>query len=212
MWRHHVRAIAKSAALTVPYVRRVHDGLTTMRSHIAVLEAEIARLKQVTAPTTLAYQETQEHGVKLIYWLDHVWCDASGLFVQGWVHMGPHSILSLSLECGDAKAELANFTSRLDIRSHYPELPDTGAAGFVMYLACSPLMPVTMTARTEKGTCSALLTISTTPNNPEVEATPTVNAFTAAMGACQGRVLEVGARVVGSMTQGWRDHFPPGCT
>ena len=198
----------KRAARLVPYFRRVEDGLIAMRAHIAALEATVVQAAPIQACLPPA---AHAPGVQIVSFIDQAWCDAGGVFVNGWVHAGPVPVRRVSIQSGTFQAETAALTLRPDVVPHYPMIPPEGAAGFTLYLACDALTSVTLTAHTDQGPGSAPLHIPrlTTPDG--VTADGATDAFIAAMRAQAGTVLELGARVVGSMTENWRGRFEPPC-
>ena len=196
----------KRLARIIPYARRAIDGIEAMRAHIAALEARLAN--RVRATGTHA---SGSHGA--VYFVDQSWCDAEGVYIEGWVHAGVDAVRHVALICDGHRAEVTKLTARPDVVSHYPYIPATGAAGFSVYLACPAYQPLILEVGTDQGTRMIAVELPIPlerPNPPD--ATAATQSFVASMHARRGTVLELGARIVGTMTQGWRDSFEPACT
>ena len=135
------------------------------------------------------------------------------MYLEGWVHAGADPVQRIVIASGEVEAETAAFTPRPEIIPHYPHIPAEGAAGFSAYLACPAYAPLTLTVFTADASYTMPLRL---PAIPEQPAGPDSNAVTQrfldAMLERRGTVLELGARIVGTMTQGWRDRFEPACT
>ncbi len=189
----------KRAARVIPYIRRVQDGLTAMRTHIAALESDLARRDAPPAPSPV------------VYFIDHAWCDTAGVFVNGWAHAGAEPVRQIALGAGPDRVETTAFTYRPDVRPHYPAIPDAGAPGFTLYLPCDALQPLTLTLVTDSAEYPVPLRLPRLETTDGVTADAATNAFIAGMRERQGTVLELGARVVGSMTENWRTRFEPPC-
>ena len=123
----------------------------------------------------------------------------------------PHTVRAIRLECGPDQVEAAVLTPMPQVRAHYPDLPDTGAAGFSAYLACKPFTPVMLCIDTDAGVSRQPLTLRPRDDAAADDASPTVERFLQAMKDRAATVMELGARDVGSMTQGWRSRFEPAC-
>ena len=214
----------KRLARTIPYLRRLDDGIGAMRAHIAALEAD--RLRQIETEAALrsrvaaampyapASMLDGAHPIAGAHFVDASWCDAAGSFVNGWVHAGPHPVRRVVLLSGLHRAETADFTPRPDVAPHYPGLPPGGAAGFALYLPCDAHVPLVLAAVTDAGIYES--PVYTPPSADMLEQAPPGNvdaggAFVQAMIERQGTVLELGARIVGSMTESWAARFGPGC-
>ncbi len=195
----------KRAARLIPYFRRVEAGLADMRAHIAALEADIAR--RASPPDCVM----PDCALPIVHFVDHAWCDAGGVFVNGWVHAGAHPVQSVALGSGTDRVETAALTPRLDVIPHYPMLPPTGAAGFTLYLACDALTPVTLSVQTVAGRGAVRLRLARPAIPVGTPSDGATDAFIAAMRERAGTVLELGARIVGSMTENWRARFEPPC-
>ena len=196
----------KRLARIVPYARRAIDGVEGMRAHIAALEARLA------APSRL-WGTTPNNGLEAVYFIDQCWCDTEGVYVEGWVHAGADLVRHVALSCDGHRAEATLLATRPDVVSHYPHIPASGAAGFSAYLACPACKPLMLEIGTDHGTRTVAIDLPAPPGRPDPpDATLATQAFVDAMHARRGTVLELGARIVGTMTQGWRDRFEPTCT
>ena len=193
---------AKALSRRVPYLRRVQDGMEAMRLHIAALERDLAQ--RDTTPTPDA-------ALECVPFIDEGWCDAQGVFLRGWVHAGPHAVQRVTVCSGSHRTTVTPFGARPDVVAHYPHIPAEGAAAFTAYLACPPFAPVTLEVETPTGIARAAVTLPSTPDVELRDASAAIEQFMAAMKDGGGTVLELGARIVGSMTEGWRPRLEPGC-
>ncbi len=221
--------LLKRLARTIPYTRRVHDGLQAMRGHIAKLEAGRAELEDRSCRLAATVQRLQarldalepggpgvavgdlDPGVHAVHHIDQAWCDAGGVYVNGWAHAGPHVVRCVSLTCGEDRAETTEFRPRPDVLAHYPDLPPGGAAAFKLYLACPAYSPLVLSVMTDAGRSEVGVRLPPPGDLETPDATPAVEGFLAAMKGRGGTVMELGARIVGSMTQGWRSRYEPEC-
>lgn len=221
--------LLKRIARTIPYARRVHDGLQAMRSHIARLESDIIRVEAWASRSEANVQRLQarlnelepngppistvnaEPRVEAVHYIDQAWCDTGGVYVNGWAHAGPHPVRRIALICGGERAETAEFSQRPDVLAHYPDLPPGGAVAFKLYLACPAYSPLALSVMTDAGNGEMAVRLRPPADVVKPDATPAVEEFLAAMKARKGTVLELGARIVGSMTQGWRSRYEPEC-
>ncbi len=107
--------LLKRIAHTIPYTRRLQDGLEGMRSHILALEAAKARLQaQVDRFEELHCTPSIEQAprpvkaarvVEAVHVIEHPWRDLDGVFVMSWAYAGPHPIQQVALICGAERAE-----------------------------------------------------------------------------------------------------------
>ena len=221
--------LLKRLACTIPYTRRIHDGLEAMRLHISTLEAHAAHVEELARQSATNAERLQAkldeldpHAsqvasgnktpqIAAVHHIDQAWCDTGGVYVNGWTHAGPHPVRRVVLSCGGERAETSEFLPRRDVIAHYPELPPEGAMAFKVYLACPAYLPLTLSVITDAGSGEMAVRLSP-PNDVErPDATPAVEGFHAAMKARKGTVMELGARIVGSMTQSWRARYEPDC-
>lgn len=140
-------------------------------------------------------------GIRVAHGLDAFWCDAHGLYLQGWVHAHEHRVRALSVESAGRSARVDAFEDRPDLRVHYPEHEHIRHGGFAVYLACPPGHPVILTLETEGGAVSLPLPLPEGPlppwPDPEDSAdvvSPMLRRFVDLANAGGGRVLQVGAR------------------
>ena len=207
--------LLKRFARTIPYTRRIHDGLQSMRDHIAKLEANNQKLRTQLDMLRLPVPETPidpaPSPVDAVHAIDQAWCDAGGVFLNGWVHAGPDPVRRVALSCDGERAETSEFHSRPDVLVHYPNLPPGGAASFKIYLACPAYQPLILSVITDAGSAEMSVRLPVQIDTEPPESTPAFAGFMQAMKACKGTVLELGARVVGSMPQDWRARYEPEC-
>jgi SAM-dependent methyltransferase len=140
-------------------------------------------------------------GIRPAYWLDAFWCDAHGLYLQGWAHAHEHRLRALSVESAGRSARVDTFRDRPDLLVHYPEHEHVRHGGFTLYLDCPPGRPVTLTLETDGGAVSLPLPLPEGQLPPWHEApdnrdtvSPMLRRFVDLANARGGRVLQVGAR------------------
>ena len=214
--------LLKRFARTIPYARRIHDGLEAMRSHIAKLEANARKLEANAQGLQAQLNILQTQGlaasvdpvaptVDAVHFIEQAWCDAGGVFINGWVHAGPHPVRRVALSCDGKQVETSEFLPRPDVLTYYPNLPAGGAAAFKAYLACPAYQPLTLSVITDAGSAEIAVRLPV-PSDAELpESTTAFGGFMQAMKARKGTVIELGARVVGSMPQDWRSRYEPEC-
>jgi SAM-dependent methyltransferase len=140
-------------------------------------------------------------GTRFAHWLDAFWCDAHGLYLQGWVHAHEHRVRALVIDSAGRSARVDIFEDRPDLLAHYPEHEHVRHAGFRVYLACPPGHPVTLTLETDGGPVRRPLPLPAGPLPawPEAAAgerddvSPMLRRFVDLANAGGGRVLQVGA-------------------
>ncbi len=207
--------LLKHFARTVPYTRRIYDGLQAMRSHIAKLEAYNQELRTqldvLGSHGSETAIDTSASVVDAVHAIDQAWCDAGGVFLKGWVHAGPDPVRRVALSCDGERAETSEFRPRPDVLAHYPNLPPGGAASFQIYLACPAYQPLILSVITDVGSAEMPVRLPVPMDAEPPESTPAFDGFMQAMKARKGTVLELGARVVGSMPQDWRARYEPEC-
>jgi SAM-dependent methyltransferase len=140
--------------------------------------------------------------IRTASWIDAFWCDASGVYLRGWVHAYEHRVRALRLESAGRSARVDVFADRPDLLRHYPEHEHVRHGGFAIYLACPPAHAVTMTLETDGGEATVSLALPEGPIPPwksEPEAgdtlTPTLRRFVGLAKERGGRVLQIGSRV-----------------
>ena len=206
--------LLKRLARTIPYTRRIHDGLQGMRSHIATLEANAERLQaqlDTMQPQHAVPPFTAQDRVRAVHHIDQAWCDTGGVFVNGWVHAGPHPVRQIALSCDGKRAETSDFHPRPDVLAHSPDLPPGGAAAFKTYLACPAYRPLILSVMTDAGSADLVVRLPA-PDDAELpDSSAVFDGFMQAMKARKGTVMELGARFVGSMPQDWRARYEPEC-
>jgi len=147
------------------------------------------------------------------YAIDAAWCDLTGVFLQGWVHLHGCPVLAGQLRSGACTTPL-EFTQRPDVLVAYPDVPAGQACGFAAYLACPPFRPVTIRLQTAAGQVE--VDVQAGPEaGPQAGAAfrreAPLERFIADMKAMRGTVLEIGARVVGAYSSLHAERFAPEC-
>lgn len=205
----------KRIARTVPYTRRLHNGLEGMRAHIVALEAATDRLQaQVDGYEKLHPPQSDGQArdqVETTHMIEYAWRDVDGVFLRGWAHAGPHPVRQVALVCGGERAEAGELVPRLDSAPHHPTLPPSGAVGFSLYLPCPAHLPISLAVMTDAGVNETAARLPSLAETHERDATKATEGFIAAMRARAGSVLEIGARVLPGGPVGWRPHFEPVC-
>ena len=135
-----------------------------------------------------------------------------GLFVNGWAHAGPHAVRRVVLlGDGGVRAETGAFTPRPDVGPHYAGLPGGAAAGFSLYLPGAAGRRLTLAVVSDGGVGEAAFVPPVRADEAMPHSDGAIEGFRAAMKVRRGRVMELGARVVGSLTEQWRGRFEPEC-
>ncbi|WP_426594901.1 glycosyltransferase [Cellulomonas sp. McL0617] len=111
------------------------------RHHITLAVAQGA----VDEPTPALHPAGVAHHA-----LDVYWCDASGVYLEGWAHAGAVPVSGVSVQVGDVTVA-ADPRPRLDLLNHWPDLPDVTSAGFAAYVPASPHSPITLHLHTGQG-------------------------------------------------------------
>ncbi len=209
------RSRVREFAQFLPSARPVLRKLEKLRLHIATSAAQTRylhdRISGLEALHSPALVDLGERRVEAVHFIDKSWCDSGGVFLQGWVHAGAHPVRRVILASGADRAETTAFRPRPDVAGHYPGLPEGGAAQFSLYLACRACVPLTLAVVTDAGAHETAVQPPLLEDVVIPDATAAMEAFAEAMRGRGGTVLELGARVVGSMTQGWRARFEPAC-
>jgi len=136
------------------------------------------------------------------YWLDAFWCDASGIYLRGWVHAFEHRVCALRMESARRSARTDVFADRPDLLEHYPAHEHVRHGGFALYLACPPGHPVTLVVETDGGEAVVPLPlpegpIPAWPREPEAgdTLTPMLRRFVTLANTNGSRVLQIGSRI-----------------
>jgi len=151
-------------------------------------------------------QRAAAPAIRTAHWIDAFWCDASGIWLRGWVHAYGHRVRALRLEAAGRAARTEVFADRPDLLVHYPEHEHVRHGGFALYLACPPGHPATLTVETDGG--SAVLPFSLPegpvppwPSEPDAGNTlsPVLRRFVGLVNDLTdthgGRLLQIGSRV-----------------
>jgi len=210
-----IHPLVRQIARTLPYTRRVYDGLRGMRAHIAALEAAKAQLEaQLDKYERGHFAPSAAHAsgqVETAHAIDQGWRDMYGVFVAGWAHAGPHPVRRVALICGAERAETADLIPRPDLDAYLPALPPGSAVGFSVYLPCPAHLPISLAIITDAGVNEMPVRLPVPAEMPDTDSSGTTLSFIEAMRARGGTVLELGARVLPGTAAGWRAHFEPAC-
>lgn len=140
--------------------------------------------------------------LRTAHWLDAFWCDASGIYLRGWVHAYEHRVNALRLESDGRSARVDTFADRPDLLEHYPEHEHVRRGGFAIYLACPPGHQPTLIVETDAGEAAVPLILpeGSIPSWPEEPGagdtlTPTLRRFVGLANVRSGRILQIGSRV-----------------
>jgi SAM-dependent methyltransferase len=139
------------------------------------------------------------------FMIDQLWCDIFGIYIRGWAHAHKHPVRRLVFTSAGETSTVETFHSRLDLLNFYPEFAHVAETGFEAYLPFPPFHPLQMTVVTDAGAASIDITVHMDlPGAPR-------EVFYAAMRERSGKVLEIGARVVGDMTANTAVGLGPEC-
>jgi SAM-dependent methyltransferase len=147
--------------------------------------------------------------------IDAFWCDASGIYLRGWVHAYEHRVRALRLESAGRSARIDSFSDRPDLLNHYPEHEHVRFGGFSIYLGCPPGHPATLLVETDAGTVALPFTLPEGPiprwpaeTHAGDEYSRVLQRFLDLTNANGGRVLQIGSRVpAGAAAVPPRAHF-----
>ncbi|GCD21491.1 hypothetical protein CTKZ_30530 [Cellulomonas algicola] len=157
------------------------------REHVTLAAAqgaveEVAPLRPVEAPV--------HHG------LDVYWCDASGVYLEGWAHTAPEPASGVSVEVGGTSVRAAR-RPRPDLAAFWPGDPHVVDTGFAAYVPGTPHGEVTLVVHTARGDHRVPLDLPDHPlprheDVPELEEEELLAELAAA--APPGPVLWLGSR------------------
>lgn len=147
-------------------------------------------------------RQRAEASLRTEHWIDAFWCDASGIYLRGWVHAYEHRVRALRLESAGRKVRVDTFSDRPDLLNHYPEHEHVRHGGFSIYLGCPPGHPATLLLETDGGTVPLPFTLPDGPvprwpieSHAGDEESPVLKRFFDLTNASAGRVLQIGSRV-----------------
>jgi hypothetical protein len=103
---------------------------TELRQKCAALEVE-ARASRLAEGTNL--NGLQE--VEFRYGIDTHWCDASGIYVEGWIQHEHAPIEGLTLIAGSHRCEMKTFLPHTGLPTRLGRPPKHGASAFAAYVA-----------------------------------------------------------------------------
>ncbi len=185
----------KQTLLRLPPLARIAAREGALHNRVAALESELAALRPPPAPS-----------LPLVHAVEHFWCDAYGVHVCGWVHAHAVKVRALSLRVGDRRTDPVPPAPRPDVQSHYPDIADSG---FALYLETPPFQPACLDIETDAGTIS--LPLAPPPLPPPPPSRRVIQPFIDEMRQRRGRVLEIGARIVGPESYARIGEFAPDC-
>ncbi len=93
---------------------------------------------------------TTESAPRSHYMIDLYWADASGTFLQGWMHAEDLAVQSISVR-SNGPSVTAERQEREDLLHFWPGMPEVVHGGFRVYLPGVPGPTVTITAHTARG-------------------------------------------------------------
>lgn len=144
--------------------------------------------------------------------IDTLWCDIRGVHVQGWAHAFALPVRRLVFHCDGRSVVVSDFVSRPDLLNHYPEHACVAETGFSVYLPFPPFRPIRIEVVTDQGSADLTLDVpERLRGEPKADTEPPLGRFLAEMKERRGTVLEIGARVVGDMTQSTAGLLGPDC-
>ncbi|MGA8810058.1 MAG: methyltransferase domain-containing protein [Thermoanaerobaculia bacterium] len=135
------------------------------------------------------------------HWLDVFWCDASGIYLKGWVHAFENRIRQLQFESAGHCVRVEGFFERPDLLVHYPQYDHVRHSGFAAYLPAPAGHPVTMVVETDRGTARVPFPLPDGPlpawpvsESDGDEVSPTLRRFAALINREEGPILQIGSR------------------
>ncbi len=185
----------KRTLLRLPPLARIAAREGALHNRVAALEAELAALRTPPAPP-----------FPIVHAIEHLWCDSCGVYVCGWIHAHALPVRALALRVGDRRTDPVAPAPRPDVRSHYPEIGDSG---FALYLEAPPFQPASLEITTDAGTVS--IPLEPPPPPPLPPARPVIRSFIDELRQRRGRVLEIGARIVSPHAYARVRDFEPEC-
>lgn len=112
------------------------------RSHIGIA----ASYGAVDEPTILLWERLgpAHHAI------DVYWCDAYGVYLEGWAHLERLAVDQITVRVGD-HALTVDPRPTPHLRQYWPDAPEVERAGFAVYLAASPHGVVSLTLHSRWG-------------------------------------------------------------
>lgn len=153
---------------------------------------------------TLSYTPREMPPTDIIPFIDEFWCDRSGFFIRGWVVWGGHRLDRISILVDGREFEVSRH-DRADVLDHYPSADLM--CGFKAYVDWKPFSQAHLRISTSAGTQD----VPIDPGTRELGLQPATSPYTDFIrmvneGALS--VVEIGSRIVGSMSSDNRQHFP----
>jgi SAM-dependent methyltransferase len=150
--------------------------------------------------------DTAAPSLRMVHFIDSFWCDLYGVYLKGWLHCYGRKIESLTVQIGEDQAMVSGFHDRPDVATHYPELGTATQCGFEVYLPCRPGTPMSFHVATPEGSLSVPVELPRR-DPPPVEQTALFTDFVDMVNEQGLTVLEIGARIVGSISTDNRHLF-----
>jgi SAM-dependent methyltransferase len=141
------------------------------------------------------------------YHVDWFWCDPSGMYFKGWIHCHGKLIKSLAIRIGDDETIVDGFHDRPDVPPFFPDVEVPNACGFEAYVPSIPGKPVLFNIETAEGRFFAPLEIPRRELPPPPTTSPLYGQFIDMVNEQKLTVLELGSRIVGTMTVDNRQIF-----
>ncbi len=144
------------------------------------------------------------------------WQEGGGCYIQGWLHAYERRVASAAVIGGDGPRPVPRLTPRPDLIAHYPMLPDPApTAGFSLFVPGCAGKAASFAIETEAGPARLSLPLPEPAALPAAalagEAEAKDRAFSRFVAEANARgleVMEIGARLVGSRSEGLRGRFP----
>ena len=112
------------------------------RSHIGMA----ASYGAVDEPTIKLW----EHLGPAHHAVDVYWCDAHGVYLEGWAHLERLAVDQITVRVGE-HARTVNPLPTPQLRQYWPDAPEVERAGFAVYIAASPHGTASLTLHTRWG-------------------------------------------------------------
>lgn len=89
-------------------------------------------------------------GTAVHHGVDVYWCDASGVYLEGWAHAAPEPATGVSVEVGGTSVRAAR-RPRPDLATFWPDDAHVADAGFAAYVPGTPHGEVALVVHTARG-------------------------------------------------------------
>jgi len=151
-------------------------------------------------------------GLRKEYYIDQFWCDAGGMYFQGWIHCYEHPIKALRIEIGQDTQRVSEFSKRQDLLNFFPDYPHVVDGGFQVFVPSLPGEYIYFVAETDAGELRFRHEVARREDKSvfEDDGLPPSNAFREFVtyaASTTGTVLELGARSVAPGRRPFRNLF-----